>query len=436
MYAALHIKEDNRISLNDGVESNREWDTPEYHDIADSGKKKEVKAFTFYLMETEEISERYDAPCFVNGLEAYDKEINFEHDNNLISNEFVVKLCLEHEVKNGDKVVKKELIVALKREIYFVKFIINPKEEDVEPGVVLGRSFLRLTKGIAAFGNGIISIYPDLDHFNDVDFDKANDSKDDWEVILEGIDSGDILEIDGLELPPLKLDGEIEANEEKATKKVIKFRLCGRAHSLSVLDFARRLGLYTSAKIQDDGFETYFLGSLRNDNHFNADQYWLSISSEEELLLSRSSAKAIRKPVIRVLQKMSHMAYVKEPQVDEKKGSWDPKREYGLLWTVFDPNGRLITEDPSPSIPRVAPPKGLRPTIIELHDKINRIETRHGMLERMARREPMHHQVMTRSHRMMRSSVEMTRLDFVMLTGVKGLNEIASVSSIITVMYL
>ncbi|GKE29196.1 hypothetical protein Tco_1444580 [Tanacetum coccineum] len=182
----LCLGEDNRILLNDGVESNGEWDTPEYHDITNSGKKKEAKAFTFYRMETEEISERYVAPCFVNILEAYDGEINFEHDKNLISNEFVVKLCLEHEMKNGDKVVRKELIVALKGEIYFLKFIINPEEDDIEPGVVLGRSFLRLTKGIDDFGNGIITIYPDLDPFND-DSDKANDSEDDWEDILEGI---------------------------------------------------------------------------------------------------------------------------------------------------------------------------------------------------------------------------------------------------------
>ncbi|GKC30080.1 hypothetical protein Tco_1037374 [Tanacetum coccineum] len=175
----LCLGEDNRVSLNDGVESNGEWDTLEYHDTTDSEKKKEAKAFTFYRMETEDISERYDAPCFFNCLEAYDGEINLEHDKNLISNEFAVKLCLEHEVKNGDKVVKKELIVVLRGEIYFVKFIINPEEDDIEPGVVLGRSFLRLIKGITDFGNEIITIYPDLDPFKDVDSDKANDSEDD-----------------------------------------------------------------------------------------------------------------------------------------------------------------------------------------------------------------------------------------------------------------
>nr|GEV96274.1 hypothetical protein [Tanacetum cinerariifolium]GEX63119.1 hypothetical protein [Tanacetum cinerariifolium] len=94
-------------------------------------------------METDEVSERYVAPCFVNGLEAYDGEINLAFDENLISNEYTVKLCLDYKVKKGNKVVKKELIVALKGELYFVKFIINPEDDDVEPGVILERSFMK-----------------------------------------------------------------------------------------------------------------------------------------------------------------------------------------------------------------------------------------------------------------------------------------------------
>ncbi|GKD70266.1 hypothetical protein Tco_1324356, partial [Tanacetum coccineum] len=74
--------------------------------------------------------------------------------------------------------VKKELIVALIGEIYFVKFIINPEEDDVEPGVVLGRSFMRLTKGIADFRNEIITIYPKLDPFLDSSGEKEKISDD------------------------------------------------------------------------------------------------------------------------------------------------------------------------------------------------------------------------------------------------------------------
>ncbi|GKG05251.1 hypothetical protein Tco_0325337, partial [Tanacetum coccineum] len=109
--------------------------------------------------------------------------------------EFTVKLCLEHEVKEGDKVVKKELILALRGEIYFVKFIINPDEDDIELGVILGRSFMQLTKGIAAFENGIITIYPELDPFL-YNSKETKKFKDDWELILDGIDFGDIPKID------------------------------------------------------------------------------------------------------------------------------------------------------------------------------------------------------------------------------------------------
>ncbi|GKA88704.1 hypothetical protein Tco_0810468 [Tanacetum coccineum] len=44
----------------------------------DSGKKNEVKAFTFHRMETEEVCEHYITPCFVEGLDAYDGVTDLE----------------------------------------------------------------------------------------------------------------------------------------------------------------------------------------------------------------------------------------------------------------------------------------------------------------------------------------------------------------------
>ncbi|GKD81088.1 hypothetical protein Tco_1347927 [Tanacetum coccineum] len=120
----------------DKAEGHGDWNSPEFLDTSNSGGKKETKAMVFHKMDTEEISDRFVEPCFVNGLEAYDGEINLTVEENMISNEFAVKLCLDHNVKRGNKVVKKELIVALRGEIYFVKFILNPEEDDVEPGVV------------------------------------------------------------------------------------------------------------------------------------------------------------------------------------------------------------------------------------------------------------------------------------------------------------
>ncbi|GJV07055.1 hypothetical protein Tco_1344711 [Tanacetum coccineum] len=130
--------EDNTIIISsDKIEGAEEWDSTEYKDTAISKKKKEPKGLIFEKLDTEDISDRYIAPCFVNGLEVHDGEINLGAENNMISRENAVKLCLEHE------------------------------------GVIFGRSFLRLTKEIANFGVGTITIYPELDPFlNDTDEDE------------------------------------------------------------------------------------------------------------------------------------------------------------------------------------------------------------------------------------------------------------------------
>nr|GEU44575.1 hypothetical protein [Tanacetum cinerariifolium] len=200
-------------------------------------------------METDEVSERYIAPCFMNGLEAYDGEINLAFDENLISNEYVVKLCLDYEVKKENKVVKKELIVALKGELYFVKFIINPKEEDVKPKVIFGRSLMRLVNGIVDFGSGVITVYPEEDPFED-EIEKTEKNMDDWDyrnkkramenlnLFFPDIETSSsteevrpVLEIvayhekykkvlDEIWKKQVKLDGMIVKEEEEAIKKV------------------------------------------------------------------------------------------------------------------------------------------------------------------------------------------------------------------------
>nr|GEU30905.1 hypothetical protein [Tanacetum cinerariifolium] len=151
-------------------------------------------------MNTEEVSDSFVASCFVNGLEAYDGEINLGVEENMISNEYAVKLCLEHEVKRGNKIVKKELIVELRGEIYFLKFIINPDEDDVKPGVIFKRSFLRMIKAITDFGAKTITIYPYIDSFLK-DTEKEEKSMDDWDQFLD-FNLDDIPLLGGEELMP------------------------------------------------------------------------------------------------------------------------------------------------------------------------------------------------------------------------------------------
>nr|GEU62058.1 hypothetical protein [Tanacetum cinerariifolium] len=147
----MYERDDVVIVSSDKVKGSGDWNSPKYHDTTSSKGKKVVNALSFYRMETDEINEWYIASCFVNGLEAYDGEVNLEFDENLISNEFTVKLCLDYKVKKGKKLVKKELIIALKGELYFMEFIINPKEDDFKPGVILGRSFPRLAHRVVDF---------------------------------------------------------------------------------------------------------------------------------------------------------------------------------------------------------------------------------------------------------------------------------------------
>nr|GEZ08196.1 hypothetical protein [Tanacetum cinerariifolium] len=97
--------------------------------------------------------------------------------------------------------------------------------------------------------------------------------------------------------------GGLYADDELQTKKIIKFRLGGRAHSLTLLEFARRLGLYQAAELDEEGFNFSFEGGLRSDEHFNAQEYWLSISREDNLGLSRSYVSTIKYLVLRVIHK-------------------------------------------------------------------------------------------------------------------------------------
>ncbi|GKD15948.1 hypothetical protein Tco_1205106 [Tanacetum coccineum] len=130
----------NIIEISSGnTEGHDDWNTLEYLDTATSKDKKVKKVFTFYKMETNEISDRCIAPCFVNGLEAYDGEINLGNEENMISNEFA---------------------------------------DDVKPCVIFGRSFMRLTEGIVDFGNKTITIYPELDLVLE-DSDESRKSTDD-----------------------------------------------------------------------------------------------------------------------------------------------------------------------------------------------------------------------------------------------------------------
>nr|GEV77202.1 UBN2 domain-containing protein [Tanacetum cinerariifolium] len=135
---------------------------------------------------------------------------------------------------------------------------------------------------------------------------------------------------------------------QASSEKIIKFRLGGHAYNLTLLEFARRLGLYQAVELKEEGFNVYFEGGLRNDEHFNAQDYWLSISREEKFGLSRSLTSTIRSLILRVIHKMITYGLC--------------QRTTGNLDTITfrnltDSDSKLIPEDPQLGVPRVGIPR-------------------------------------------------------------------------------
>ncbi|GJU03019.1 hypothetical protein Tco_1113357 [Tanacetum coccineum] len=199
-----------------------DWDSPEYKNTTRSGGKKEPEVLVFHKMDTEEDSDRYIAQCFVNSLYASDGEINLEKNDNLISNDYAVKLCLEYEVRKGKKLVKKELMVLLHGEIYFVQFIINPEEDEFEPGLIFGRSFLRSANAIVNFGEGTITIQPDFDPFLLSSDEEGNPNLDNLETLLD-FDFDEVPQTE-TDLPPMVCKmGKGSRNKKKIMENIMYF---------------------------------------------------------------------------------------------------------------------------------------------------------------------------------------------------------------------
>nr|GEW11386.1 hypothetical protein [Tanacetum cinerariifolium] len=59
------------------------------------------------------------------------------------------------------------------------------------------------------------------------------------------------------------------------------------------------LGFNHAEELDEEGFDVYFQGGLHSDEHFNTQEYWLSISREENLSLFKSQAFTIRSSVLR-----------------------------------------------------------------------------------------------------------------------------------------
>ncbi|GKC50226.1 hypothetical protein Tco_1072971 [Tanacetum coccineum] len=116
---------------------------------------------------------------------------------------------------------------------------------------------------------------------------------------------------------------EVCADDELQLKKIIK------------------LGLYQAVELEEEGFNVYFEEGLRNDDNFIAQEYWFSISREDNIGLSRSHTSTIRNPILRVIHKMityglcQRTTGLGDCKMDEEKRNGDSKRESNLMWSIY-----------------------------------------------------------------------------------------------------
>nr|GEU76289.1 hypothetical protein [Tanacetum cinerariifolium] len=188
-----------------------------------------------------------------------------------------------------------------------------------------------------------------------------------------------------------------------------------------------------AVELDEEGFNVYFEGGLYSDKHFHAHEYWLSISREDNLGLSRSHTSTIKSLILRVIYKM--ITYVLCQRTNgydkiQKNDLWllsmfDARHQNGyanVAWLIarksrvltddmtrslsaliyyrdldtttlrdlIDFEGRLIPEDPQPGVPRAGVPRHLRASMQDLYDRMGRMEILQEAIERMEYRQSYH----------------------------------------------
>ncbi|GJX11491.1 hypothetical protein Tco_0201350 [Tanacetum coccineum] len=114
--------------------------------------------------------------------------------------------------------------------------------------------------------------------------------------------------------------------EELTKKKIIRFRLGGRAHFRSLLEFARHLGLYNVRKFWRKVFK------------FTFKEFVTKLGKKLQLLTNE------------ILDRLTALIFFRSLDAT-------------TLTEMIEPDGRLIAEDPAPGVPRFSISRPLRLTL-------------------------------------------------------------------------
>ncbi|GJV43369.1 ribonuclease H-like domain-containing protein [Tanacetum coccineum] len=167
---------------------------------------------------------------------------------------------------------------------------------------------------------------------------------------------------------------EVYADDELQTKKIINFRLGGRAHSLTLLEFARKLGLYHAERHQNGYVNVAWLIAR-----------WIKrkgagTQKESQICYGQFITKLARKLRVlsdEVLRSLSALIYCRDLDTT-------------TLRELIDFEGRLIPKDPQPGVPRVGILRPLRASMQDLYEMMGNMEIRQGVIERMSYRQSYH----------------------------------------------
>ncbi|GKA35692.1 hypothetical protein Tco_0722183 [Tanacetum coccineum] len=168
------------------------------------------------------------------------------------------------------------------------------------------------------------------------------------------------------------------ADDELQTRNIIKFRLGGCAHSLTLLEFAQRLGLYQAVGLEEEGFNVYFEGAWVIARWMK----WKGAGTQKEsqICCGQFISKLARK--CRVLtedmvRSLSALIYCRDLDTT-------------TLRDLIDSKGWLIPEDPQVGVPRVGIPRPPRASMQDLYDRMGRMEIRQEAIEQMEYRQSYH----------------------------------------------
>ncbi|GJW42723.1 hypothetical protein Tco_0071522 [Tanacetum coccineum] len=188
-----------------------------------------------------------------------------------------------------------------------------------------------------------------------------------------------------LEIKVIEVGGNEEVFSSEAWRRAfdinepIYMELCHEFFSTfeSNEEFSRHLGLYKREEILEEGFEVYFQGGLRDDNYFDANEYWTKISTEDQLRLTIGYDKIQRNEpwLLSMFEDRNRERYANVAWVIARSLDATNLRE------LIGPVGKLIAEDPTPEILMFSIPRPPRPSLQYLTDRMGHMEHMDGHYE-------------------------------------------------------